>query len=350
MPDGSRFSSATVESSTPASRFAPAGVYTTPVPLPAYHAPLPLRQDGDVQLLSFVQSHDARRLSGEIAVRNRAYDKRVTVRVTTNGWRSFVDVAAAFSHSVDESQDIFAYELLLPTPPARGRSRDRAHHVELAVAYSSAGRTCRDNNYRDNFSFTVRPETESYRRLDTPKRRRRPKRRAPLLGSAERERAADEAASHLQRSLEARFFAGGRAGDQIHDRAACTRSQQLPVALRHDADAFASVWLDRCRRVDRGAFDASVFGPPQAAPDESPNVALLRAHRRLRAFSPWRPLLLTGPPSPPVASTSSAPALTAPECVEATSLEEPEPEPEPEPLFKPSRKGKGKARGLHDVR
>ena len=310
LPDGSR-SSLVAVSFGDASRFHAPGVYASPSPLPSYHAPLPLRSDGEIQLLSLVQSLNARQISGEICVRNRAYAKDVRVRVTHNGWRSFEDVTASYSHSFDEHRDVFAFQHLLPTPPARGRSRVGSHHVELAVVSESAGVAAWDNNHERNFRFTLVVERAKHARIDRGGRTRRQDRKPVVDNSAERDRRADEVAAQRQRSLAARFFASERRGGQVYDRSAPTAAGKLPVVVRYNADAFAPIWLDRRRRLGRDLVDLSIFGPPRDEPGSAINIGLLRAERRIRPHSPWRPLLITGPPSPPSASSSSSSSSSA---------------------------------------
>ena len=101
------------------------------------------------------------RLVGSVAVRNVAFDKAVTARVTFDGWASYVNVRAVYSRSERVARpprgaalefDVFDFSVNLPVRwrPTHGDQRPR---VELAVRYDVGGRSYWDNNHGQNYEL-----------------------------------------------------------------------------------------------------------------------------------------------------------------------------------------------------
>ncbi|NXS13171.1 PR3CB phosphatase, partial [Neodrepanis coruscans] len=90
-----------------------------------------------------------RALSGTVKVRNIEYEKKVTVRITFDGWRSFRDVSCLYMHSTYGSADtdLFSFELTLPKP-ALGR---RA--TEFCISFQCGQKTHWDNNHGKNYTI-----------------------------------------------------------------------------------------------------------------------------------------------------------------------------------------------------
>ncbi|KAI6243166.1 CBM21 domain-containing protein [Aphelenchoides fujianensis] len=56
-----------------------------------------------------------RLLSGTIRVANTSFQKRVFLRCTSDGWRTFKDFDATFHVSVSSTYDSFTFEVTLPS-------------------------------------------------------------------------------------------------------------------------------------------------------------------------------------------------------------------------------------------
>lgn len=316
LPDGSRWSGAHVEAG-PSERGLPAGVYLHPGVEPTYEADVGTIEgqatDEPVQLLDLVQSVDGRSIRGTIRVRNLAFQKRVYVRYTLDGWASQADAFATFRAAVGRSHDEFTYRLDLPSVGDADEAKPVV--MQLAVGFECAGSEFWDNRAGLDYTFTLEPARSEVRRLDRrPRRPREPV--APEPGSAEeaaaRTKAAEEEAFGRPRSLAARFFATERGRDTL-DRSCTTPTSRLPKLLRYNADLHAPVWLVGQSDVD----ESVVYAPTPPIQQDRPIGDTLRFWRRLRPASPWRPLLIEMPsfdvraPSASASSTSSAPSSSA---------------------------------------
>ncbi|KAK2142808.1 hypothetical protein LSH36_912g01030 [Paralvinella palmiformis] len=83
-------------------------------------------------------------LVGTIKVKNIAFEKKVAIRYTTNGWKSFRDVNATYVPTSNKGSlpyDTFSFELEVSP------KQDTASKLEFAVLYS-----VHDNEYWDNNS------------------------------------------------------------------------------------------------------------------------------------------------------------------------------------------------------
>jgi len=76
-----------------------------------------------------------RTLAGTVRVKNLSFEKRVSVRITFDAWRSHEDVACAYvlSAYLDSEHDTFSFEVTLPGV------RPGEHHIEFAVCYEVPG-------------------------------------------------------------------------------------------------------------------------------------------------------------------------------------------------------------------
>ncbi|NWV58491.1 PR3CB phosphatase, partial [Daphoenositta chrysoptera] len=90
-----------------------------------------------------------RALSGTVKVRNIEYEKKVTVRITFDGWKSFRDISCQYMHSTYGSADtdVFSFELTLPKPSI-------SHRVtEFCISFQCGQKTHWDNNYGKNYKI-----------------------------------------------------------------------------------------------------------------------------------------------------------------------------------------------------
>lgn len=90
-----------------------------------------------------------RALSGTVKVKNIEYEKKVTVRITFDGWKSFQDISCQYMHSTYGSADtdIFSFELILPKPSISHRA------TEFCVSFQCGQKTHWDNNHGKNYKI-----------------------------------------------------------------------------------------------------------------------------------------------------------------------------------------------------
>lgn len=88
-----------------------------------------------------------RALSGTVKVRNIEYEKKVMVRITFDGWKSFRDVSCQYMHSTYGSADTdtFSFELALPKPSISCRA------TEFCISFQCRQKTHWDNNHGRNY-------------------------------------------------------------------------------------------------------------------------------------------------------------------------------------------------------
>ncbi len=102
-----------------------------------------------VRLLRSGLSYEVSRgvvVSGDVRVLNVAFEKRVTVRYTTDGWASAQDAEARWVSGQD-----WRFEVALGTPQPLPDS------VDFAVRFRSGGVDAWDNHGGDNYRLDVRP-------------------------------------------------------------------------------------------------------------------------------------------------------------------------------------------------
>ncbi|GMS86574.1 hypothetical protein PENTCL1PPCAC_8749 [Pristionchus entomophagus] len=92
-----------------------------------------------------LRASDVGLVTGEIYVRNLAYEKKVTVRYTMDGWATHSEMPAVFSRNVDEEIDAFGFILALP--------KQNSGKCELCVCYSVADAELWDNNEGANYAL-----------------------------------------------------------------------------------------------------------------------------------------------------------------------------------------------------
>ncbi|NWY39992.1 PR3CB phosphatase, partial [Sylvia atricapilla] len=102
-----------------------------------------------------------RALSGTVKVRNIEYEKKVKVRITSDGWKSFRDISCQYMHSSYGSADtdIFSFELTLPKPSISHQG------TEFCIFFQCGQKTHWDNNHGKNYKIchvsTVRPASRA---------------------------------------------------------------------------------------------------------------------------------------------------------------------------------------------
>ncbi|NWS57968.1 PR3CB phosphatase, partial [Chunga burmeisteri] len=90
-----------------------------------------------------------RALSGTVKVRNIEYEKKVMVRITFDGWKTFRDISCQYMHSTYGSADtdIFSFELALPKPSISRRA------AEFCIYFQCGQKTHWDNNHGRNYKI-----------------------------------------------------------------------------------------------------------------------------------------------------------------------------------------------------
>ncbi|NWU94964.1 PR3CB phosphatase, partial [Upupa epops] len=102
-----------------------------------------------------------RALSGTVKVRNLEYEKKVVVRITFDGWKSYRDVSCQYMHSTYGSADtdIFSFELTLPKPSASRQA------TEFCIFFQCGQKVHWDNNHGRNYKIchaaTTRPASHA---------------------------------------------------------------------------------------------------------------------------------------------------------------------------------------------
>lgn len=110
----------------------------------------PLRHLSEDRVLKLRSYHVTRwALSGVILVKNITYEKRVFVRYSLDGWKTYEDIEAQFmSADMANDEDVFQFRLDFPFRLPNGT------RLELALAYETPdGTVYWDNNDGDNYVF-----------------------------------------------------------------------------------------------------------------------------------------------------------------------------------------------------
>lgn len=98
-------------------------------------------------------------LSGIIRVMNVTFEKRVTVRITFNDWKSHVDCTSQYVHdSNDGITDRFSFSFLLP-----GDCGITGQRIQFAVSYETPNSvTYWDNNFGQNYIYTSSNDSDIF--------------------------------------------------------------------------------------------------------------------------------------------------------------------------------------------
>lgn len=94
-------------------------------------------------------------ITGTVRVRNLDFHKSVYVRYSTDNWRSFSDLQAAYvENSCDGFSDKFTFTVY-------GHSVQIGQRIEMAMRFHCRGQQFWDNNYDMNYVFQCLPITQS---------------------------------------------------------------------------------------------------------------------------------------------------------------------------------------------
>lgn len=132
-------------------------------PLLLYHANIVLRSMS-VFLERIFLSVDNKYLLGQVAVRNLAYEKRVTVRYTLDSWATIVEIPCLYVPDLPPVLRVHNYDRFVFKIPLdsffngfanTGSEGSREHFCQLCVKFSTATTSSWDNNEEKNYLFKL---------------------------------------------------------------------------------------------------------------------------------------------------------------------------------------------------
>jgi hypothetical protein len=85
------------------------------------------------------------RLSGQVVLKNLAFEKQLRVRYSTDGWRTAKEVFGAYQYTTSVEGEYWSFAVDLDPNATR---------VDFALAYTANGTTYWDNNASQNYSLT----------------------------------------------------------------------------------------------------------------------------------------------------------------------------------------------------
>ncbi|KAF8374626.1 hypothetical protein PRIPAC_81055 [Pristionchus pacificus] len=95
--------------------------------------------------ISSLRTTHAGHLTGQINVLNLAYDKKITIRYTMDGWLTHFELSASFSHKLFGNEDIDAFSFVLAIP------HQSSTRCEMCVSYTVSDGIFWDNNGGANY-------------------------------------------------------------------------------------------------------------------------------------------------------------------------------------------------------
>ncbi|KAF8420157.1 putative phosphatase regulatory subunit, partial [Boletus edulis BED1] len=102
------------------------------------------RKEENVALQELVLSQDQRTITGNVRVRNIAYEKWLAIRFTLDCWQTTSEVTARYDKSIqDGAFDIFTFTIRLHDIWSRA--------ILIALRYTVAGKEYWDNNAGKNY-------------------------------------------------------------------------------------------------------------------------------------------------------------------------------------------------------
>lgn len=89
-------------------------------------------------------------IQGEILVSNLSYQKKVGIRYSSDGWKSYLDIGASYNHSLGGTLESWIF--------GRNTSPEALGQGEFAVYYQNGetGRYYWDNNFGQNYDIRFR--------------------------------------------------------------------------------------------------------------------------------------------------------------------------------------------------
>ncbi|VDM97153.1 unnamed protein product [Thelazia callipaeda] len=113
-------------------------------------------EKGCVALENVVLKNEVCRMVGTIKVKNITFEKKVFIRLTSDGWKSFLDYAARYQPSSSKFYDTFSFDVKLPT-----NGTDPNARIEFCICFEAGcsldnSKSCLfwDSNGGQNYALT----------------------------------------------------------------------------------------------------------------------------------------------------------------------------------------------------
>uniref|UniRef100_A0A1I7Z2Z8 CBM21 domain-containing protein n=1 Tax=Steinernema glaseri TaxID=37863 RepID=A0A1I7Z2Z8_9BILA len=106
---------------------------------------------GKVALENVMLKNDVCKMTGTIKVVNIAFEKRVFLRITDNGWKNFLDRPATFQPSSSKTYDTFSFDIDIP------RNTKPDSKIEFCICYVAASTEYWDSNDGANYVLVSPP-------------------------------------------------------------------------------------------------------------------------------------------------------------------------------------------------
>ncbi|CAB3400735.1 unnamed protein product [Caenorhabditis bovis] len=100
-----------------------------------------------VTLENVIVNNDSYKVVGTIKVANIAFEKKVFVRYSMNGWASYMDKAAVYQPTTSKVHDTFKFELDLPS------SVEKVHKIEFCICFKTNDAEYWDSNGGVNYAL-----------------------------------------------------------------------------------------------------------------------------------------------------------------------------------------------------
>ncbi|TMS36354.1 hypothetical protein L596_003540 [Steinernema carpocapsae] len=110
--------------------------------------------NGKVALENVLLKNDVCKMTGTIKVVNIAFEKRLFLRITDNGWKNFLDRPATFQPSSSKNYDTFCFDIDIP------RNTKPESKIEFCICYIASGDEFWDSNDGANYVLTSPPKVE----------------------------------------------------------------------------------------------------------------------------------------------------------------------------------------------
>lgn len=123
---------------------------------------------GYVALENVLLKNEICRMVGTVKVKNITFEKKVFVRFTSDGWKSFLDCVAAYQPSSSKFYDTFSFEIELPN-----NGNDPKARIEFCICFeatspgSDTPQQFWDSNGGRNYVLTSQGMTEESRQVPT---------------------------------------------------------------------------------------------------------------------------------------------------------------------------------------
>ncbi|NLP27558.1 MAG: hypothetical protein GX370_02065, partial [Clostridia bacterium] len=85
-------------------------------------------------------------LSGQIVVKDLAYEKDIKVRYSYDNWTTFKETSAKYNFTERNGVEIWSFEDNIPSD---------AEQVKFAISYTVNGKTYWDNNFNENYTMNL---------------------------------------------------------------------------------------------------------------------------------------------------------------------------------------------------